>query len=226
MSAPQRRQVERPSPHRASWLIRVDQLVAHMIANLRYHWVGRAIFTIVLVLCLSSVWWSLHERLPLLKDSQAYIQKVNQLQTETETLKQQWRGNRVEQSENALHRHEVMLMPDMESVATWIETAVALAKADDFELSYSFGYAQQPSAYLDDIRVLPVTLSLAPMDGSFDLPAISRFFDSMTSGAWHVDIIRAELDGQAEGVEKITAELRVWMKKSAIPPQLESAEHI
>ena len=226
MSAPQRRQADRPSPPRASWLIKIDQLVAHMIANLRYYWMGRAIFTTVLALCIGSVWWSLHERLPLLKGSQAYIQKLNQLQAETEILKQQWQGKKVEESGNALSRYEMTLMPDMETAATWVEAAVSLAEAEDFALSYSFGDAQQPSANLDDIRILPVTLALSPRNGSFDLTTISRFFDAITSGAWHIDLIRAELNGHADGVEKITAELRVWMKKSAIPSQLESAEHI
>jgi len=220
--SPQRRQVDRPPNPPATWLVQADQLTARMMSNLRHHWKGRIVFTLLFVLCLGSLWWSLYERLPMLDGSKTYMKHLNHLQSEVEILKQQWRDARVVEVNDALARYETMLMPDMESVDAWIKQVMVQANMADMSVSYVIGDLEMPSIALNGVRFLRLSMTIESSKDDLSLSSLMTFFNGMTAGLWHVDVVQLEMDGQSEGVEKITVTLRVWMKASDELDQLMS----
>jgi len=144
------------------------------------------------------------------------------LQSEVEILKQQWRDARVVEVNDALARYETMLMPDMESVDAWIKQVMVQANMADMSVSYVIGDLEMPSIALNGVLFLRLSMTIESSKDDLSLSSLMTFFNGMTAGLWHVDVVQLEMDGQSEGVEKITVTLRVWMKASDELDQLMS----
>jgi len=204
----------RPWPPRPSLAVRFDQAIVNAAGSLRRHWLGRAVFFSLIAACIGTVWWSAYVRLPLVKDSQAHVRRVYSLRHEIDRLKQGWRQDRMKKERDMLARYEMMLMPDLETLDTWLRDQVHAALALGMRVSWRIEAPRPESGIPADVQILPVLMKFDATSGPLDFASALKFLQSIISSGWHVDISRTDMTGRGEGMEHMTVTLRVWLKNS------------
>jgi len=215
MSEKNHRRAFRPTPPQPPWLVQLDYALADLMADLRHHWPSRLVLILLTLTSIGCILWSLQERLPLLKLAQTSIQQVNMLQTEIEQLKEQWNAGDDAQINRQLNQYESMIMPNMDTMASWLDGAVATARSGKLTLSY---HLLEPETVVEtpgDMRLLPVSITLKSTGSPLSLSTALAYLRAIMPTQWHIDLVDVEMHGRSEGLQQVTAIYRIWITSSA-----------
>jgi len=214
LASANRRNNSRPPVPRFGVVARIDDMIVAIIENLKCGWVTRIVLLSMVILSLGCVWWSYSYRLPMVEGSKAYLKKVYTLQRDVEILKMGWHEGRMDQEKLSLSRHEKNTMPNLETMNAWLQQQVHAMQSLGFQVSWHINGQAPVSHDLSDMRIILVPLDIHQKSGYLDFRKALSVLIPVDSHGGRVEMANLRLDGDGKGMEKVTVDLRVWLKQS------------
>lgn len=206
----ERRVHDRPMPPKPGLLAKLDDWLVRAAENARHHWSGRIIFTLVIVASLGLIAWSVHERLPLLRGSHAWIERLHHLRKEIAELQATLQS--APGDAQKLARAEQSVAPDLESVAAWMNERIASMRWKHSAVTWRLK-GSLPLAGLDDVRALLIEVSIRDAH-QIGFDRATKSLKNLTQGSWRTEWIGMNAQGGLDGLHELKALFRIWVRQS------------
>jgi len=224
VSSDGRRRNQRPPLPKFGIMVRLDEMLMFAMENIKHHWTARIILLLLISVALGSVWWSYHYRLSLVEGSNIYMKRLYTLQRDVDNLTMHWSQTRMKQQKDELFSYDERVMPDLEVMNSWLQQQLHRMQAKGLQLAWHVQGQEPISHVLKDIRVLRVSLDIHQKSGVLDFNYLLSMLTVMTSDHWRVEVASLTMDGDGKGVDKVTINLRIWVKQSQYVDQLAHLE--
>lgn len=209
---PERRQDHRPRPPKPSirmFFILIFDKLASAIFGRKWSLV-LAVF--MFLVATATIFWSLYIRLPVINDVKVLLSKRADANLRLETIQASISKQELQSIEQRISQAQSRIFDSFPDFATWLITKTSLAKKLGFKMDYSI--KGQKKTTINEIIAVSTQIDLTVNENLKDKSYVRllTFLRSFIDENWHLEISGNQIQGQGQGMNKMTMMLSVWLK--------------